>query len=174
MNGHLPRKKGPGHGDAGETLLELIVAMTILGIAGVAVMTGLSISVKSSDQHRQEATSSAYVRAFAEAIQTWVDANGLVGCPPGSDPSATYKGRAPALPSGYQPSVDTVEYWGHLPGYTPSDPRPGWVSACEPGASQRLGLKVAGPGGTGGVATDERLTVVLRQPCNATGALPCG
>lgn len=67
-------------GDAGETLVEILAAVVIMGITGVAVLTGLMLSVKASDIHRKGTTSSAYVRSFAEAIEDYVAAGHYQNC----------------------------------------------------------------------------------------------
>ncbi len=62
--------------DRGETLVEVLVAVAILGIAGVAVIGGLQLSVKASDINRKQTTGGAYVRTYAEAIETYLSSNG--------------------------------------------------------------------------------------------------
>jgi type II secretory pathway pseudopilin PulG len=47
-----PRRVG---GDRGESLLELIVAILILGTCVVAIGTGIALSIKISDVHRGQA-----------------------------------------------------------------------------------------------------------------------
>jgi prepilin-type N-terminal cleavage/methylation domain-containing protein len=57
------------HDDRGETLLELIVAIMILGVCVVAIGTGVTLSVKISGIHRDQSTASAYLHNYAEALQ---------------------------------------------------------------------------------------------------------
>ena len=54
----------------GATLVETLVALVILGIAGVAILAGLQLSVTASDIHRKQTSGGAYVRGYAEAIET--------------------------------------------------------------------------------------------------------
>lgn len=146
---HLPGLRS----DAGETLVEVLLALVILGIAAVAIVSGLQLSVKSSDLHRREATGGAYVRSFAEAIQNNVDSNGYKSC---ATAKASYEGvPVPDLPSGYAAKVTTVQSWNGT----------SWGS-CTADGIQRLDLEVSSPGDTSHKAT-ERLTVILRQPCNS-------
>jgi prepilin-type N-terminal cleavage/methylation domain-containing protein len=160
MNVH----RAPQNSDRGETLIELLVAIAILGIAAVAILGGLMVSTQSSTIHRNSATGGAYVRSFAEAIQNLVDTSGGYK-PCGSALSDYASVTVPDLPSGYVPSVTSVQSWN---GST-------W-GACTGDGIQRLDLKVR----TTGDAvhrTEETLTVLLRQPCNgnasAAGADPC-
>lgn len=153
----------PQASDRGETLIELVVAVAILGIAAVAILGGLMMSIRTSVMHRNDATGGAYVRSFAEAIQTDVDTNGYRTC---ATASSGYAGVAvPDLPPGYTPSVTSVQSWN---GST-------W-GACTADGVQRLDLKVT-TAGSAPLSAEEKLTVVLRQPCNgsaaAAGANPC-
>jgi type II secretory pathway pseudopilin PulG len=141
------------------------VAVVILGLAGVAIVAGLMMSVQSSDLHRKEATGGAYVRSFAEAVQSYVDSSGFKPC---ASAASTYASVAvPALPAGYTKSVTAVSSWN---GST-------WGACAGDGNGvQRLDLKVTSPGDPAHRAA-ETLTVILRKPCNGdatiAGADPC-
>jgi type II secretory pathway pseudopilin PulG len=67
-------------GDEGETLLELIVAITILGVCVVAFGTSIALGVQVSDRHRKQADATAYVRNYAELIVSYVAAGNYVPC----------------------------------------------------------------------------------------------
>ena len=143
--------------------MELVVAVAILGIAAVAILGGLMVSIQTSVMHRNDATGGAYVRSFAEAIQTYVDENGYKPC---STAASTYADvTVPDLPPGYSTSVTAVQSWdGSVWG------------ACTADGVQRLNLKVTTTGDSLHRA-EEKLVVVLRQPCNGSaetaGANPC-
>lgn len=144
--------------DRGETLIEVLVAVVILGIAGVAVMAGLLLSVKASDIHRKETTGSAYVRNYAEAVQNYVATSG----------ATNYKSCAGAN-------------W-----YTPA--KVGFIVPPGYSANQTAALSVSSTGGTSACSSDtgvqsmtlsvssndnrasETLYVVLRQPCDPSVA----
>ena len=149
--------------DRGETLIELVIAIAILGIAGSAILTSMMISVRLSVLQRNDATGSAYVRSFAEAVQIDVDSNGYRTC---LNAVSGYEGvPVTNLPSGYVKSVTAVSSWNGS----------AW-GACTVDGIQRLDLKVTTTG-INGLQAEETLTVVLRKPCNGTastaGADPC-
>ncbi|WP_410586545.1 type II secretion system protein [Amycolatopsis sp. lyj-23] len=134
-----------GDGDRGETLLELLVAVAILGVAVVAVVGGIGVSVLMSDVHRKEATAGAGVRDFGEAVM----AGGYFPC------AAPAKYASPAgftVPPGFGSSVASVKYW------TGS----AWSATCGTDTGlQQVTLQVASLDGR----ASERLEVVLRKPC---------
>ena len=159
----MRRRRTQQSDDRGETLVELIVTIAILGVAGAAILAGLMASVQTSVLHRNDATGGAYVRSFAEAIQTFVDTNGYKPC--GSAASSYGAVAVLDLPPGYSKSVTAVKSWSGS----------AWVP-CTADGIQRLDLKVTTTGDAVHRA-DETLTVVLRQPCNGTasaaGDNPC-
>jgi prepilin-type N-terminal cleavage/methylation domain-containing protein len=159
----MSTSRTPQRSDRGETLIELVVAVAILGIAAVAILGGLMVGIRTSVMHRNDATGGAYVRSFAEAIQANVDTNGYKTC---ANASSGYASIAvPDMPAGYAQSVTAVQSWnGSVWG------------ACTADGVQRLDLKVTTTG-SAPLSAEEKLTVVLRQPCNgsatAAGANPC-
>ncbi len=52
------------------------MAVVILGIAAVAILAGLQLSVTASDIHRKQTNGGAYVRGYAEAIEKYLDTTG--------------------------------------------------------------------------------------------------
>jgi type II secretory pathway pseudopilin PulG len=137
-------------GDRGETLLELVVALAILGIAVVAVIGGLSAAVMLSDVHRKQAAAGVAVRDYAEAVQTAVATGHYTAC---AAPPVTF-----TPPAGYSSSVVAVRFWSGT----------AWLAACSADTGlQRLSLQVASLDGRAA----ERLDVVLRKPCGLTDAL---
>jgi type II secretory pathway pseudopilin PulG len=94
----------PGSNDDGETLIELIIAMAIMGIAVVAIVGGIATSILMSDIHRKETTAGAYVRDYAEAVQ-----GSYALCVGSTAPN--YASTLAAQPSGFSPPTATVKFW---------------------------------------------------------------
>jgi type II secretory pathway pseudopilin PulG len=166
--------------DRGETLVELLVAVMILGVTVVALIGGLTTSILLSDTHRKLAMAGAQARAFAEAIQGFVLNN-----------SPGYQECAPASyydvynPPGYDTVPQSIAYWIPSGPFTPAplpftgpSPAPtsagafGDLAACQnfrnavtpqrpDGGVQRLSLRVT----VLGSSVTQDLDVYIRRPC---------
>ncbi len=150
----------PLRGERGETLVEMLVALTILGLAGVAVLAGLQLSVTTSDIHRKQTTGGAYVRSYAEAIQRYVAAGNYVACAgPGAYPPATV-GFAGELPAGYTATQSAAKR-------VPPDGGAAGVCSGNDTGVQQVELTIA----SADDRATERLTVLLRRPCGPSMAV---
>jgi len=145
--------------DRGESLIELLVSLTIIGVAVVAVVGAFSASILMSDVHRKQATAGTAVRGYAESVEATIANGGYVACAA----KTTYETPAGYVtPSGYTSEVvaGSVQYWTGT----------GWQSSCSVDLGlQRLTLQVASTDGR----AREQLTIVVRKPCRPTDAL-CG
>jgi type II secretory pathway pseudopilin PulG len=64
------RRRPDVESERGDTLLELIVAIAILGVCVVAIGAGITLSVKMSTIHRNQATANAFLHNYAESLQS--------------------------------------------------------------------------------------------------------
>jgi type II secretory pathway pseudopilin PulG len=149
-----PRTRITGHHDRGETLIELLVAIVILGLGTVAIVGGILISVDSSTMHRNQAQAQALLHSWAERISAVTDATytpcagtGAFGSPPNG-----------TVPTGFGTQVTQVQYW---------DPSTsGFVTACSTDSGvQRVRLTVTAPSGLY-PGFSQSLDVVVRWPCS--------
>jgi hypothetical protein len=154
-------RRGPGRGyDRGETLVELLAAITIMGTAVVTIIGATATAIHLSGIHREQAKAGAYLREFAEAIEASV-ANSPTGyrlCN-SSGLTATYTGYYnPPPPAPYQRDITAIRAWDGT-GFTIAPD----VGCSDPGV-QRVSLRVR-------VTTDnvsETLDIVIRRPCRVT------
>ncbi|OIJ25907.1 type IV pilus modification PilV family protein [Nocardioides luteus] len=152
----------PWHSDRGETLVEVLVAVSILGIAGVAVVTGLQMSITSSDIHRKQTTGGAYARSYAESIQDYVAAaaDRYVPCAGANAYSPATVGFT--VPAGYTAEQALAK---RVP------PDGGAAGACSGNDTGVQQIEITLSASDGRAA--ERLTVLLRRPCGPRMAM-CG
>ena len=136
--------------ERGESLLELLVAVVIMGVTVAAVVGALAVAARTSDIHRKQATSGTSARDYAETVGRRVAGGAYTGCAPASAFAAATVGFA--VPAGYTASVVSVRYWDGS----------SFATAC--GTDTGLQQVVLQLASTDGRAT-ERATVVVRKPC---------
>jgi len=126
--------------EAGFTLVELLLAVGILGISGVALIGGMMTSIQVSDLGRRQAEGQGEVRAYAEAVAGTAYAN----C--ASSYSTSY-----SPPPGYTATM-AVAYWDGTSAFT---------STCGTDKGlQRVTLTVAATDGRG----SETVAIAKRKP----------
>ena len=132
-------------GDGGETLLELLVAVAIMGIAVVAVVGGIATSILISDIHRKQTTAGWAVRDYA----AYISRAGYHDC---GDTAYYRSAAAYRPPSGYDADIVSVADWtGASWNADPALP-------CQHNGLQQVTVQVASHDGR----ASERLVFVLR------------
>jgi len=151
-----PRRRG---NDRGETLIELLATITIMGTAVVAIVGATATAIHLSAVHREQANAGAYLRQFAEAIETKV-----VASPTGYKMCATagdYSGPGVYTPvnTAYSATVGKVWVWTAANDWTE-------VSGvgCTDLGVQRVRLQVQHSGDN----VTETVDIVIRRPCRPT------
>ena len=139
--------RGPPTGrDVGESLVEILVTVVILGIATSGLSAALLTTVKASNTQRQQVLARAALRSWAEQIS----AAAYVPCAvPGSFPTPS-----PTLPNGYTAAVTGVYYWNGT----------SFAGSCGTDAgAQALTLRITAPNGLS-PALAQTLSIVVRKP----------
>jgi type II secretory pathway pseudopilin PulG len=142
-------------GQRGETLVEILVTVSIMSIAFVGILAGIGVTFMATDSHRQDATAEAVLRSYAERMQ---DPTGMayVNCAT----TATYGIPAgfsvPATPTGWTAVVTNELNWQ---GDTP----PTFATTCTTDKGlQQLTLRVQSP--VGAHQATETVVIVKRKP----------
>lgn len=140
--------------DSGETLIELLVTIVVMGLAVVTILGSIATSVRMSNIDRQQVTAQTYLRSYASTIDAFID--GESGYKPCANTSYYNK---VVFDSGTDAhSVTDVEYWNGSR----------FVSACNNDLGvQQLTLRVD-------VSNDPRvnetLIIIVREPCDGETA----
>jgi hypothetical protein len=129
-----PKRVRRFHGDIGETLVEIIVAMGILAITVVSVAGAFEAAIGSSARHRSLQTINNLLRNTSE-VMVWEVQNQPT---PLFSPCATFYSFTglPAAPTNYSITGPTFQYWDGTQ----------WTNSCVPGstAPQKLTLTAKG------------------------------
>lgn len=159
-------------GDRGETLLEILISIMIIGVAVTAILGGVGVAARASTQDERQIQAQALLRSWAEHIEAETTDANYVACATPSTYSSTstwgYSSPTPpagldALPAGFTAAVADVQFWnGANPG--------AFAASCPPDRGlQRLRLSMTVPDGLypGFTSTYD---VVVRRPCTALAA----
>jgi type II secretory pathway pseudopilin PulG len=158
----------PGSSDTGETLIELIIAVAIMGITVVALVGGTATFILMSDVHRKQATAGSYVRSYAEAVQAYVAAGNFdATTSPNYDastvlPPQTWK-QFTAPNTGFNTPDVSVQCWDDA---RQEFPKPPAGNGCTTSSTlQQVTLNVASADSVAGQrGASESLVVVVRKP----------
>lgn len=126
--------------DAGLTLVEVLLAVSILGIGVVVIVGGMMTSIKVSEQGRRSAEGQAAIRAYAEAVT----GAPYVAC------ASSYAAPGFTVPTGWTAASPVVTYWNGTTFTTPCGTDSGL---------QRVVLKLTSADGV-----VESLSVAKRKP----------
>jgi len=143
--------------DRGESLIEVLVSVAIMGTAVVALVGGLATAILMSDTHRKQAQAGVHVRAYVEAIETAVatSPSSYVDCATKPSYEALF-----AQPAGFGREVVSVTYWN---GTAFSS-----ATCTADQGVQRVTVRVWSLDGR----ASERLDVIIRKPCRSTLDFP--
>jgi type II secretory pathway pseudopilin PulG len=92
--------------ERGDTLIEILVAVVIMGVAFLVVVGGLGTAIIGAGEQQNQATANSALRSAAETIA----ADPYQSCPM-STPYAL-----PTDPPGFHVSIQAIDYWqaGHF------------------------------------------------------------
>lgn len=95
------RPPGGDDREAGTTLIETLVAVSIVGLSFSAVVGGMFTAVQASDINRKQAALATHLASYAEAVK----ADPYVAC------AGSYAGASFAVPAGFVAGPLVVAYW---------------------------------------------------------------
>ena len=155
--------------EKGDTLIEVLLAIVILGIASVALLTGFAVAITSSANHRQLTTLDSSIRAATDAAIAQVqagEANAFGSCP-NTYASTTFLQQAQPLGNSFTITAASVQYWNTTtPGFSTSNP-------CTLYGPQLWTLTVANSA-TGKYHYSAQTTTVIDDPAVPTNNNPVG
>jgi type II secretory pathway pseudopilin PulG len=98
--------RGRGRDD-GETLIEILLSITILGICVGGIGASIAFAVRASGIHRSQAVASQYLHNYAETLQsdykTCTDTAAAT--------ASSYTAELTAAPAGFAAPAVTIAFW---------------------------------------------------------------
>jgi type II secretory pathway pseudopilin PulG len=138
-------------GEGGETLVELLATIVIMGTAVIAVVAGIGVAITSSDANAKQVTALTVIRNYAEAIQAAPYA-----------PCGTAASYAPGAVGFTPPANFTVSIVGAVTYYDGTSSPAVFSASCPPPdkGAQRMTIKAHSSDNR----ADRSLEIVKRGP----------
>ena len=141
--------------EAGESLLEIIITIMIMGLAIPAVVGAVLAAVGASSQDRRQVQAQQLLTSWSETIAKHNDDGSYATCP-----AASYYAMGPfapaAVPAGFTVSVASVDYWDAATST--------FVGCAADQGVRRLQLRVDVDAGLYPSFSMDR-NVIVRKPC---------
>ncbi len=105
-----PTPAGMRDPDAGDTLIEILISVAILGIVSVALLGGFLTSISTSSVYQSVANADTVLRTAVDSVTTQMQQNpaAAFGCPADAPNTGVYA--VSGLPAGYSAQV-AQQYW---------------------------------------------------------------
>jgi type II secretory pathway pseudopilin PulG len=160
---------GARKNQSGETLVETLITVAVVGIAFVAILGGVWTALRVSDYHRKSTTAELILRNYAETMKQRNNTYAYVPCTTAGG-SVTYPAYVPGAPyTGYHASITKIRYLNDAANATGAPTFQDTCPATDQGA-QELTLMVIGPDSDVTVKGKETVVVVKRDARGETGA----
>jgi type II secretory pathway pseudopilin PulG len=147
------RGAGIRRDDRGESLIELLATIVVMGIAVTAILGAVATSIHLTDVHRKQAVAGNLVRGFGETVEAGVQASPTKYLSCGS--VVNYRALYPTpadFPADYSRDVTAVSYWNGT----------AFVSTCGTDLGvQKLSLRAW----SNDNRVNETLDIIIRRPC---------
>jgi len=132
---------------AGDTLIELLIAIVIIALAATGLLGALITAISSSGEHRSLSQEDTLLRSFAETAEYQIQsAPAPLFLPCATSYNVTFT--VPARYSGFTVGISNIQYWN---GST-------FASTCDQTGVQLVTLKSTSPGAL------QTLSFVVRDP----------
>jgi hypothetical protein len=119
--------------EAGETLVEVIIASALMAVIVVALIAGIGTIVLGGHVHREQTDANTSLVAAAERVKS--SALTRVPCATSANYLSTAQAASPALPAGWTISIASIEYENF------DSTGVSWDTTCHETSTNTLGLQ---------------------------------
>lgn len=147
----------PARGQRGETLIELLATIVVMGLGVVGVLTMLSTTILLTAQYRASSRANLTLHEYAETLKQPIGTMVYKPCATDSDGADPYEAFQ-AAPNGFTAEIIEIEHWN---GQTDAAGELEWTSTCDDHGLQRIAIEVVSPDGK--TQTSERLVLIKRD-----------
>jgi type II secretory pathway pseudopilin PulG len=147
------RAERPPRSESGDTLIEVLLAIVILGLASVALLLAFGTSISASAEHRSLTTFDTVLRTASEEAISQIQnqqPNSVFGTCPALNGTPALDPVNFSLPTGWSARVTSVQYWNA------TAPTPSFTGTC-----------VVSTATAPTVNTPQLVTITITSPSNA-------
>lgn len=149
--------------DRGDTLIESLVTVVIMGVAVIAIVGGVATSIFMSTLHQQQASEQTLLRSYGDAVissqtATWAGCSATPGQFTPASEGGSFAWTPPANYTNYHPTATAVKFWSGSQFV---------ASPCTSGAPIQVSVQVSASRAT------EKMDVVVRCQGLLTPSGPC-
>jgi type II secretory pathway pseudopilin PulG len=173
------RRASSAPDERGETLLELMATVVVMGLAIVAVLTALFTVINISDRSQRTSRINLMAHDYAEQLKQPI-ANGVNDysyLPCANLTTNKYPAYQGTLPTGVTVTINRIRYWNNTKSAAPNYAL-GWANACPATDFGLQEIRIQITGTVGKQTVNELLLVVKRdqrctRPYVNTDGKPC-
>lgn len=159
------RSRKVGDPERGDTLVEILIAIAILGISVTALLGALVTTITSASEHRSLASNDTVLRSYAEQLKDVIQlrTTGPIFTPCATVTSSNgYAGTTitPSnLPTRYTVKIQSIQWWNKETNTFDSPPTP-----CAANDNIHIGFQLITLQSTAPNGVASTLTIGVRQP----------
>jgi len=153
--GPLSARVAQWRSEMGDSLVEILLAITIISIAAVSILLAFATSIAGTGEHRNLATFDTVLRTASAEVSSDIQqqsASSFANCSGAYQVNAAAPGSIP-LPTSYSAQITSVAYWNGSAFMTPQAPAQSCPTGALPNSPQELTITVSYKGSSSSITT---------------------
>jgi type II secretory pathway pseudopilin PulG len=151
--------------ERGDTMVEILLSLIVLGLTSVALLIGFSTTISASAEHRQLASANLAINDYSQQVTAGIEADSTLFTCPGTayTPASIMTELGITSTAPYSPIITSIQYWN------PASEQ--WVNGCVANTSELITVSVSSG------SKNQTLSFVVDSPIagsNFVGGTPTG